>query len=165
MSANQTGHPSAQDLGEAFARDKRTPPLIDPHRFSATTGFAPAQGGELKNIRRCLKAPKPDATALASTIVASLTATLSALRGAFPVPTGGPTPWWTLLLVGPIGLAVGAVAVASMRYAKALDATKDEHLKAAQEDADRYIAWQDEAQQAVNNRLIESMARESSVPQ
>jgi hypothetical protein len=105
----------------------------------------PAEGGELKNIRRCLKPKKADPTPLASTVVASATAIAAVVKGAFPIPTsasGWSIAWWLAWVLIPSILAAGSVAVSYMRYASAIAAQDDDHLKAAQEDADRLITMQ-----------------------
>ena len=115
----------------------------------------------MKNIRRCLKAPKADPTPLVSTAVASVTAIATSIKGAFPMPTvssGWGIAWWLTWIVVPVLLAGASVAVAYMRYANAVAAQDNEHLKAAQEDADNLIAMQASAQDALNRKLAADLA-------
>lgn len=122
----------------------------------------------MKHIRRCLKPQKVDPTPLASTAVASATVIATAIKGAFPVPAAGNAlsiAWWIAWILIPSILAAGAVAVAYMRYASAVAAQTDEHLKAAQDEADRLIAMQASAQAALDQRLVQALAEAATAHQ
>jgi hypothetical protein len=105
-------------------------------------------GGDLKNIRRCLKDPKPDKAALCATCIAAGTAIYSVLKS-----SGGHLTVWDLF---PFLLAVGAAVVGFMRYRRA--AEPDEHRRQAQSDVDDLVAWQEKARAQVD-REIKARAR------
>jgi uncharacterized protein HemX len=88
-----------------------------------------------------------------ATLVAAGTAAWTAVK---TVPQSqkdqGVFPTWILV---PIVLALGAAIVALLRFASA---RKDEHLKAAQADTDRLIAWHAAAQEALDRDMVAQLA-------
>jgi hypothetical protein len=105
----------------------------------------------LKNIRRCLKPQKADKAALWATLTASMTAILTATIAA--ITQGGNAP---LLAMIPIAFGIASAAVGILRFQRALE--PDEHLKAAQADADNLIAMQAQAQSELDRTLVKALA-------
>jgi hypothetical protein len=116
--------------------------------FEMRVGVAPAQGGELKNVRRCLKPQKPDWAVPLAALVAMGTTIWQILKNA-------KTPGEVFI---PFGLALGAGIVTIMRFLRTTE--PNDHLKQAQEDVDSLIAWQAEEQAKVNRALVRRIAED-----
>jgi sensor domain CHASE-containing protein len=69
--------------------------------------------------------------------------------------------WLSGLLI-PVILAAGSAVVSWMRYRNAIAAQTDEHLKAAQEEADRLIRMQAGTQAALDAALVRELATASA---
>lgn len=118
--------------------------------YEMRVGVAPAQGGELKNVRRCLKDPKSDWAVPLAAYASAGTAIWQTLENA-------QTP---LEVAVPLGLAVTAAVVSTMRFLRARE--PDPHLQQAQEDVDNLIAWQAEEQAKINRALVKRIAEAAS---
>src|SRR5208283_922197 len=123
--AAQLNPPRHKEL--AFGKDELPALPVRPHTRVWT---APALGGELKNISRCLKQrpAKADKTALITAFAAASAACTGVLRGAFKDGTFTLDVWSLLLL----SIAVVAAYAHWRKYSDAKNA-KDAHLDAALE--------------------------------
>jgi hypothetical protein len=115
---------------------------VEPPRTHSVS-LPPHLGGEVKNIRRCLKDPKPDKAALGATLVAAgsaIWAVLNAAGDKIAIP-----------LLVPLALALGAAVVGVLRFLRARE--PDEHLRQAQADADILVSWHEDARVKVDREL------------
>jgi hypothetical protein len=103
-------------------------------------------GGDVKNIRRRLEAPKPDVAAFVATLVAVASTVGSVIKLADAHVAIG----WIVL---PILVAGGGGAVAILRFLTAIGAKQNPDLLQAQGDADILVLWQEEARVRVDREL------------